>query len=177
MGKELRLVNCVWDYSGRGYLYALDLSDEGIELSKAEKCVDDLKEPVEIIGYYARYLEGIFSFFRLPTGAYMMGWRNQFVDMACVGRMEHRVAMTGIYLELFDHDDVLLLSMRYQSFWRLIVNPLKIIDYFLDIGDVSYHDYVLCDQPDTVKGWFDNGQSFNTFKSLVDSEEASWRGL
>ena len=81
-GTRLRLLPWNPEVSFGNRLVAIELMEAAFSTSKAEKASKYHGDGADIVGFYARYTEGMYVYFQDPNGKFVIGWRSKLIELA-----------------------------------------------------------------------------------------------
>lgn len=132
----------------------------------------------KVFGFYAKYLEGVFTVFRDTSGRFIIGWQDQYIDLADIETMEWNRDNYSLKFTCYDFDNKVILSISYVTLWKYIVNPFKILVLFLD-QITAYTDddfYYSCDLPEDIRTIFLRNKFADEFDQFLITRYEYWIG-
>ncbi|MFY9179902.1 MAG: hypothetical protein WAO12_09030 [Venatoribacter sp.] len=98
-------------------------------------------------GWYAKYDEGVFVFFKGNNDQATIGWNKKVVNVDKIYRVDWLNNYSGRLFECFDKNNQSLMKCHYYTYRRFFLNPLSLIsEIFMPDDDWG----LVCDLPSVV---------------------------
>ena len=98
-------------------------------------------------GWYAKYDEGVFIFFKDNNNRATIGWKKKVVNIDKIYRVDWSNNYSGRLFECFDKNNQSLLKCHYDTYWQYVFNPLRFIcEIFMPDDDWG----LVCDLPSVI---------------------------
>lgn len=118
--------------------------------------------PKEWHGWYAKYHEGIFIFFKDKQGQLFIGWNGQLVDTKNIIDIKWSSSLRASKFECFDINNISILKFKYETLRKFIFHPLDLLLELLIPDEWSY----TLDLPGLIYCSFKEDSLENKFNSM-----------
>ncbi len=124
-------------------------------------------------GWYAKYHEGVFVFFKDNRDRIIIGWNQNAVDVEQINRIDWSSALSGRFFTCYDKCNQSLLKCSYHTYRRFAFNPLKLIgEFFIPDDDWGLE----CDLPSFIHSSIEDGSIRSKFDQL-QQRDSSGKGI
>ncbi|OED48050.1 hypothetical protein ACH42_02785 [Endozoicomonas sp. (ex Bugula neritina AB1)] len=128
---------------------SVSFDDSAIQLALDDDCFSYQRYEGDgkFDGWYAKYDEGVFVFFKDSRDRIIIGWNQNTADVEKINRIDWSSSISGLLFECFDKNNQSLLKCHYYTYRRFGFNPLKLIgEIFMPDDDWG----LVCDLPSVI---------------------------
>lgn len=102
-----------------------------VDLLKVESCSFQYSNKEKVNGFYAEYVEGIFSVFTNGRVIFIC-WGNEVVNLDDVKKISWKSSFFGREFKVYGNNGKVLMYFKYKTFFRSMLNPVEFMGNLLD---------------------------------------------